>query len=219
MPTLMLLVASIAIADSLNPSTVVPALWMASTPRTHLLSFTVGVLAVYLAGGLVLVFGPGPALISALHHLQGTFEHALEAGAGVVVLGVALGLWRSRHNQQIARLPQPGCSRASAFVLGAGIMAVELPTAFMYFGAISAVLASHQVAVVEVALLVLYNALFLVPLVAILAIRRLAGQRAERWLASVWERLIGYGQLLLAGLTGCAGAALVIIGLTGLLAA
>jgi len=167
----------------------------------------------------VLVFGPGPALISALRHFHGTFEHGLEAGAGVVVLALALGLWRSRHSERSVRLPRPGCTRSSAFGLGAGIMAVELPTAFMYFGAISAVLAFHPVAAEEISLLVVYNALFVAPLVGILAIRRLAGARAERWLAAAWERVIGLGQLLLAGLTGSAGAALLIIGVTGLLVA
>jgi len=218
MPTLTLLVASIAFADSINPSTVVPALWMASTPRAHLASFTLGVFAVYLAGGLVLVFGPGPAIISALHHVGGTVEHSIEAAAGVGVLVLALGLWRSRHRQQSARLPKPGCTSASAFTLGAGIMAVELPTAFIYFGAISAVLASHRAAALEVSLLVVYNALFVAPLVAIIVIRRLAGERGERWLTSSWERVRGCGQVALAALTGAAGAALVILGVAGLLA-
>ena len=219
MPTLTLLVASIALADSLNPSTVVPAIWVASTPRAHLASFTSGVFGIYLAGGLVLMFGPGPLLIAALHHIQGPVEHALEAAGGLLVLAVALGLWRSRHSQRIARAPRPGCTRSSAFALGAGIMALELPTAFMYFGAISAVLASHQGAAVQVLLLVVYNALFVAPIVAILAIRQVAGERAEQWLASAWERVIGFGQLVLAGLTGAGGAALLIVGVTGLLSA
>ena len=217
MPPVMLLVASIAVADSINLSTVVPALWLASTPRAHLVSFTFGVFATYLAGGLVLVFGPGPALISALHHIGGTVEHSLESAGGVVVLMVAFGVWRSRHSERLARLPQPGGTRSSAFTLGAGIMAVELPTAFMYFAAISAVLASHPVAGVEVSLIVAYNVLFVTPLIAILAIRRLAGEHAERWLASGWTRLLGFGQLVLAGVTGGAGAVLLIIGVTGLL--
>jgi cytochrome c biogenesis protein CcdA len=218
MPTLTLLVASIAVADSINPSTVVPGLWVASTPRSHLGSFTFGVFAMYLVGGLVLVFGPGPVLISELHQIRGTFEHALEAAGGVIVLAVALQLWRARGSERIARLPRPASSRSSAFALGAGIMAVELPTAFMYFGAISAVLASHRVAAVELSLLVVYNVVFVAPLVAILAIRQVAGERAQRWLASVWERAIGFAQLMLAGLTGAGGAALLIIGVTGLLA-
>ncbi len=217
MPTLTLLVASIAFADSINPSTVMPALWMASTSKAHLISFSAGVFAMYLAGGMVLVFGPGPALIKALHHLQGTVEHSIEAAAGVAVLALACGLWRSRHSQQITRLPQPGSTAVAAFTLGAGIMAVELPTAFMYFGAISAILALRPSALAEVWLLIGYNALFVVPLLAIASIRRLAGARAERWLARGWEQLLGFGQLLLAGLTTSAGVALVLIGLTGLL--
>jgi cytochrome c biogenesis protein CcdA len=222
MATLTLLVASIAVADSLNPSTVVPAMWMASTSRSHLGSFTFGVFVVYLAGGLVLVFGPGPALISAMHHIGGTVEHAVQAAGGVAVLALALGLsrqWRRprQSRQQSERLPQPGCGRSSAFTLGAGIMAVELPTAFMHFGAISAVLDSHAVAAVQMSLLVVYNALFVAPLVAILLIRRRAGARAERWLATGRERLLGFGQLLLAGLTGSVGAVLLLIGVTGLL--
>ncbi len=218
MLALALLIASVAVADSINPSTVVPALWMAGTPKAHLTSFTTGVFATYLAGGLVLVLGPGPALISAFHHMRGTVEHAVEAGLGVVVLALAVGLWRSRHSDTVARLPRPGCSRSTAFALGAGIMAIELPTAFIYFGAISAVLASHRAAVLEVSLLVLYNALFIAPLIVILAIRRLAGDRAERWLASGWERLVGFAQLLLTGLTGSAGAALFTVGVIGLIA-
>jgi cytochrome c biogenesis protein CcdA len=218
MATLTLLMVSIGFADSINPSTVVPALWMASTPRAHLASFTLGVFAVYLAGGLVLMFGPGPAIISALHHVGTTVEHGIEAAVGLGVLVLALGLWRSRHRQQAARLPKPGGTRTSAFALGAGIMAVELPTAFIYFGAISAVLADHRPAALEVWLLVVYNALFVAPLVAIIVLRRVAGEGAERWLASSWERVRGGGQVALAALTGGAGAALVIVGLAGLLA-
>jgi len=218
MPALMLLVASIAVADSINPSTVVPALWMAGAQRAHLMSYTFGVFAMYLAGGLMLVFGPGPALMSALHHVGGTVEHSLEAAGGAGVLVFALAMWRSRRRQRTARLPRPGATRSSAFAVGAGIMAVELPTAFMYFGAISAVIASHPVAPVEVSLLVSYNVLFVAPLVAIVVIRRLAGERAERWLASSSVRLLGFGQVVLVALAGGMGAVLLILGVTGLLA-
>jgi cytochrome c biogenesis protein CcdA len=215
MPTLALYVASIAIADSINPSTVVPALWMASRPSPHLVSFTVGVFVAYLAGGLVLVFGPGPALIAALHHVRGTAEHIVEVAGGLIVLAVSVGLWRSRHSQQITRLPRPGCTRSSAFALGLAIMVVELPTAFIYFGAISAVLASHRGAAGEVSMLLVYNAVFVAPLVLIVVLRRFAGDGVERWLASGSDRVIAFGQLLLTGLTGCAGAVLLILGVTG----
>jgi cytochrome c biogenesis protein CcdA len=219
MPALILVVASIALADAINPSTIVPALWIAGTPRAHLLSFAIAVFTVYFAGGLVIAFGPGPVLISALHHIQGPVEHGVEAAAGLVVIAVAVLLWRSRHSERATRLPRPGRTHRSAFGLGAAIIAVELPTAFIYFGAISAILASHPTAPETVSLLLLYNAVFVAPLIAILLVRRLAGDSGERWLASAWERVIGFGQVVLAGLTGSGGAALLAIGIIGLAAA
>jgi hypothetical protein len=57
---LTVLVASIGLADSINPSTLVPGLWLAGKPSARGLgSFTAGVFATYLTGGLVLVLGPG----------------------------------------------------------------------------------------------------------------------------------------------------------------
>ena len=220
MLALALLVTSIALADSINPSTVVPALWVASAPRAHgLTSYTLGVFVVYLAGGLVLVFGPGPALIAALHHVQGPIEHALQAAGGGVALAFAFVLWRSRHGEQAQRTPRRSYTRWSAFALGAGIMAIELPTAFMYFGAISAILTAHTAAPLEVSLLLAYNALFVAPLVAIFAIRRLAGERAEQWLVSGEGWLRRFGHLALTGAAGAAGAVLVAVWLTGLVGA
>jgi hypothetical protein len=94
---LTLVVVSVALADSINPSTIIPALWLASSPsKTRLASHTLGVLTVYLAGGIVLLLGPGPSLIAALHHLRGPVEHGLQALVGIIVLAFAVALWRSR---------------------------------------------------------------------------------------------------------------------------
>jgi Sap, sulfolipid-1-addressing protein len=216
---LTLLVVSIAIADSLNPSTVVPALWLAGAPRGRgLVSFTLGVFAVYLAGGIVLVFGPGPALINAFHHVGGTVEHGLQAAGGVIAFAFAVALWRSRGGTGADRQRRHCNTHLSAFAFGAGIMAVELPTAFMYFGAISAILVAHAAAPLQVSLLVVYNALFVAPLLAILAIRLLSWDRADRWLAGGERWLRGAGQIALAAVAATAGVALVAIGVSGLVA-
>jgi hypothetical protein len=220
MIALALLVASIAIADSINPSTVVPALWLASSPFGRgLVSFTLGVLAAYLAGGLLLVLGPGPALIAALRHVGGPVEHALQAAGGLVAIAFAYALWRSRNKHSSAGpRTRRAHTPASGFALGAGIMAIELPTAFMYFGAISAILTARPAVPVEILLLVLYNALFVAPLVALFAIRHLAGNRAGQWLASADLRLRRFGQLALGGAAGAGGTALLVVGTAGLLA-
>lgn len=215
-----LLVTSIALADSVNPSTIVPALWLASAPNARgVASYALGVFVVYLAGGLVLVFGPGPSLIASLHHAGGPAEHALQAAGGILVLGFAFALWRSRDRVSGEARTRRSYTRASAFALGAGIMAVELPTAFMYFGAISAVLAARLAAPAEISLLLVYNALFAAPLLALLLARRLAGKRADAWIASAEAIVRRVGALALATVATAAGMALLAFGLDGLLGA
>jgi cytochrome c biogenesis protein CcdA len=214
---LTLLVASIAVADSINPSTVVPALWLAAASSIgRLASFTLGVFVVYLAGGLVVLFGPGRVIMSTLHHAHGPVEHVVEATAGIAALVFAVFLWRSRTTRSAQLSPRVCQTQASAFALGAGIMAIELPTAFMYFGAISAILAAGPAAPLEISLVVAYNAIFVAPLVALLAVRRFAGVRSDRWVRSAEARLRHAGQLALSGVAALAGTALLAIGLIGL---
>ncbi len=220
MVSLTLLVVSVALADSINPSTIVPSLWLAAAQSAGVLAaFTLGAFAVYLAGGVVLVLGPGAALMSFLHHLHGPLEHGLQAAGGVVVLLIAVVLWQSRSSPVRERRPPRSQTRQSAFALGAGIMAVELPTAFMYFGAISAVLAARLSVTADLLLLVIYNALFVAPLVAIGLVRRLLGDRADRWIVATESRVRRTGQLALTGVAGAAGTALLSFGVVGLLAA
>lgn len=223
MLALTLIVASIALADSVNPSTLVPALWLASARAGRgLVSFTLGVFVVYVVGGLVLVLGPGPALIHGLHHLRGPLEHAVEAAVGMLALALSVATWRSaRASRSESDHPRPPrCNtRPAAFALGAGIMAIELPTAFMYFGAISAILAAKVQAPAEVGLVLAYNALFVGPLLALVVLRRLAGERVDRWVLSAAAWLQRAGALALSGAAGAVGAAFLVIGVGGLIAA
>ena len=77
-------------------------------------------------------------------------------------------------------------TRRSAFLLGAGISAVELPTAFMYFGAVSAILGSHAALPERIALVVAYNALFVLPLVTVPTCDGACTGRARPQLSSWW---------------------------------
>ncbi len=216
---LTLLVASIGLADSVNPSTLLPALWLASSPTGRgLVSFTLGVLTVYLIGGLVLMFGPGPALMHALHHVRGPVEHAVEVGAGIVALGFAVAIWRTHTREPERRWTHHITTRTSAFALGAGIMAIELPTAFIYFGAITAILAAHVAIPARVALLLIYNVLFVAPILVLIVIRHVAGSRTDQWIATAEQRLRQVGRVALTGAASAGGAALLLIGVGGLLA-
>jgi len=88
----------------------------------------------------------------------------------------------------------------------------------MYFGAVSAILAARLAAPAEISLLIAYNVLFAAPLLALLLVRRAAGARADQWIAFAERTLRRAGPLVLAGLAGAAGAVLLTIGLSGLIA-
>src|SRR6266487_4470968 len=74
MKGLVALVLSVALVDSLNPSTMGPAVYLAT--RKHaarsLLGFTLGVFAVNVAAGLVLTLGPGQAILAAVPTWEST---------------------------------------------------------------------------------------------------------------------------------------------------
>ena len=72
-------------------------------------------------------------------------------------------------------------------MLGATIIAIELPTAFPYFAAITAILGAADDTPAQLSLLAVYNLCFILPLVAILLTLLLAGERADERLIRLRE--------------------------------
>lgn len=215
---LMAVVASIGLADSLNPSTIAPALYLASAPhaKRHVAQFTVGVFLVYLLGGLVLVFGPGHLLLSLLPHPHRRLSYILEVVAGVAMITAAAFVWGYRDRLSTRRMPTPKSTSRSSALLGATISAVELPTAFPYFAAIAAIVGGDVGPVRQVILLALFNFCFVLPLIAILVTLEVAGDRAQAVLAHARAGLEAHWPAVLAAVALLAGVFAVLIGATGL---
>ena len=209
---------SVGLADSLNPSTVGPALYLATVRERvwRVAQFTIGVFSVTFAGGLVLTIGPGRLLLGLVPHPQGTVRHVIELVAGVVLLIVAVALWLGRRS--LARRGLPGRSEGggSALIAGASIAAVELPTAAPYFAVIAGIVASSASVPQEIGLLALYNVAFVVPLLAIVVIIAFGGERADRWLQSGGAWLQRRWPVVLASLLLFVGSVLAALGGTGL---
>ncbi|MDX6503657.1 MAG: hypothetical protein QOE29_782 [Gaiellaceae bacterium] len=192
---LLVLVAFVALVDSLNPTTVGPALYLATAAdaRRSVAAFTAGVLGVSLAGGLVLTFGPGRLLIGAVPHPSSQLKHEIELACGLAALLIALVLWLIRGRLSAHVDQKAHQVERSSLLLGAGIMLVELPTAFPYFAVIAAIVSSEVSAPEELLLLVLFNAIFVAPLLAILVMRLLADDNAvsrlERLRATLHRRM------------------------------
>jgi len=216
---LVALVVSVGIVDSLNPSTIGPALYLVTLPdgARQLVGFTGGVLAVALAGGLVLTLGPGQAILAAVPRPGRDETHEIEIALGALALVVALVLWVRRRAVERrftgagARTP----SARSAFFAGAGITAVELPTALPYFAVITAIVSSGRRASEQVALLVLFNLAFVAPLLALLVFRLLARERGARLLDALHARVDRWVAVAVPAAIAAIGVVLVTIGAIG----
>jgi cytochrome c biogenesis protein CcdA len=216
---LILLVISVGLADAVNPSTLAPALLIATGPDAvrRLIGFTAGVFVVSLAGGIALLLGPGQLLRGALPHPGRHTRSIAELIAGAVLLALALTLWlcRRRVSRRLEKSGSGGADRG-AFALGAGIMLVELPTALPYFAAIAAILAAGRHVVVGIVLIVLYNIAFVAPLLALIVVRERAGERATARFEAAGSWLRERAPALGAALLTLIGVAFIAFGIVGL---
>lgn len=218
MPALLALVVSIGVADSLNPSTLGPALLYALSKhaRRDVAEFTLGVFAVSTTGGLVLLFGPGRLLIALVSKPSPHTVHLLELAAGATILACAGVLWlaRARVARRVGRRHER--TARSAFLLGAGIMAVELPTAFPYFAAIAAIVGSRFGTVTQVTLVLVFNVVFVLPLLALLVLLTVAGRRGAEIAAIARLKLQRHAPVVLPAALALIGIVLLALGAIGL---
>jgi cytochrome c biogenesis protein CcdA len=213
------LVVSIALADSLNPTTIAPALFLATggeRSRAQVAEFTFGVFAVYLLGGAVIALGPGQLILSLVPNPSIEARHIIETVAGAAMLVAAAFLWRHRKRLCERQLPTPRGEGRSSALLGATITAIELPTAFPYFAAIAAIVGSGLDPARQLVLLLLFNVCFVMPLLGIMATLTFGGQHAERLLTIGRNFLQRYWPVVLAGLLFLAGLFVILLGVTGM---
>ncbi len=209
---------SIGFADALNPSTIVPALYLAAGnhPRRHVAQFTLGVFAVYLLGGLAIALGPGELVLALVPRPGRHLQYVLETIAGVAMLTAAAFLFGYRKRLAQSQVPEFKTDGRSSGLLGATITAVELPTAFPYFAAIATIVGADLSIVRVVILLLIFNVCFILPLLAILATLTFAHENAQRMLARGRQRLEANWPIVLASLALLAGLFVTFLGVTGL---
>ncbi len=190
-----IVVLLIGLGDSLNPTTLGPAMYLVTIdhPRRRLSEFMAGVFAVNLLGGLVIMLGPGQLLLSLVPKPDPTTKHIIELVAGAALIVIAVLLWSGRQALGRRKPPVFKGNRRSGVWLGAGIAAVELPTALPYFAAIAVIVGSDAAIPGQVAALLVYNAAFLAPIGAMLV--DTADPRGCRQTASGSSEPLGTGTL------------------------
>jgi cytochrome c biogenesis protein CcdA len=200
-------IVGLAAVDSINPSALlatIALLLRGRSARPLVAVYVAAVLATYLAIGVALTLGLGL-----------TPDAALESDAAFLVQGV-LGaamlafavLAPSRRQRRAPVEPRslPAANRPLAFfALGMAVTVLELPSALPYLGAVGA-LTRADLAVAEwLPLLVLYNLIFVLPPLGLLAGHVALGERAEAVLGRLRDRLVRAAReafLWLLGLVG-----------------
>jgi cytochrome c biogenesis protein CcdA len=213
------LVAAFGLADSLNPVTILVAVYLGSgTDPVHRLGgFIVGVFAVYLLGGLVLMLGPAELLRHALAGVEIPGADAAALVAGAVLIGLAVAVWTRRRGLARVRPPDALVKPGSALFLGAVVTVLDLPTAFPYFGAIGVIVSADVPAAAQLILLTMFNLLYVLPLALVLVAHLVFGARSDALLTRVRGAVQTIAAPLLAASAGIVGVALVARGAGALL--
>ena len=212
------IVISIGLADSMNPSTIAPGLYLAlgERARSSLIQFTLAVFAVNFVGGAVIALGPGQVILHLVPHPHATARYILETIAGVVMLIAAAVLWLKRKSLRQRELPSPSAEGKSAILLGLTISAIELPTAFPYFAAIAAIIGSGLGTVRQLIALALYNVSFVLPLILMIVLLGVAGEKAKTMIEAARDWLQRWWPTVAAVLALVAGVFVTLLGVTGL---
>ncbi|MGN6867924.1 MAG: GAP family protein [Solirubrobacteraceae bacterium] len=212
------IVISIGLADSLNPTTIGPALYLATGERGRgrVAEFTLAVFAVYFVGGAAIAVGAGQLIRPLLPHPRHHIASIVEIAVGFAMIAAATLLWR--HRRRLAHRDPPDFDPhgRSSWVLGASITAVELPTAFPYFAAIAAILGAGLGPVRDLVLLFVFNLCFVLPLLGIVATLTFAPESSERLLTTGRSFLQRHWPTVLAGMALLAGLFVVALGVTGI---
>lgn len=211
-------VVSVALVDSLNPATILPALYLATgrRPVRAVVGFAAGYFFVNVLGGIA-ALALGRELARHLPHLGHGHLHVIELALGLIAIVASGALWHRRSRVQAAVESGEKHVTRVAPVVGATIAAVELPTALPFFAVIAVLAGSGERAAVQVAFVVLFNVIFLTPVVFIALLRAIASPQivdmlslARRFVARYVGVIAAIGVLLL-------GIALTVIGVAGIL--
>jgi Sap, sulfolipid-1-addressing protein len=199
------IVISIGLADSLNPSTIAPALYLATGERARdrVAEFTFAVFAVYLVGGTAIAFGARQLIRPLLPHPRHHIADIVELAVGVAMIAASALLWRYRDRLSDRDPPDFDPHGRSSWLLGASI---------------TAIVGSGLGPVRGLVLLVVFNLCFVLPLLGIVAILTFGGDQADRMLNAGRSFLQQHWPAVLAGLALAAGLFVALLGATGIAA-
>jgi cytochrome c biogenesis protein CcdA len=180
---------ALALVDSINPSAIVVTLYLLSRGRVP------AQVGVYVAAIFLTYLTLGTMMMSGLDALLPSLRTTSESRVGFIVqgvIGLAMLLYAIRAPTTARSAPrvEPGASTYAALaLLGVTVTTMELPTAVPYLGAITLLTTADLPMARWLPLLVLYNAIFILPPVLLLVGHIVFGKRLDARYADLRDRL------------------------------
>jgi cytochrome c biogenesis protein CcdA len=201
---------ALALVDSINPSAIVVTLYLLSRERAlgQILVYVAAIFLTYLTLGAMMMLGVDALLPSLTTTANSRLGFIVQGVIGIAMLLYAI---RAPTTAKSARQVEPGASTYAALaLLGVTVTAMELPTAVPYFGAIALLTAADLPMAQWLPLLVLYNAIFVLPPVLLLAGHVILGRRLDARYADLRERLQAGARETMLWIFGLVGGALLV---------
>lgn len=219
-------IITLALIDSLNPSTIAAQIFLLALkkPISRVISFILGTFVMYTAFGFIIVFILGEPIKGFFYELGSTdYLILLAIGIALIAVGTILG-WkryigkegRSKSEGYVKKAMAPMMAMLKTlnpvhtFFFGMASTAFDLPTSAFYFVALASLLEAGVGPFETTSLLILYNLLYILPLIVILLIYMIARDRSGPLMNRI-NRLIGEwsGRLVISILI-CIGVILVV---------
>jgi hypothetical protein len=219
-------IITLALIDSLNPSTIAAQIFLLALkkPISRVISFILGTFVIYTAFGFIIVFILGEPIKGFFYELGSTdYLILLAIGIALIAVGTILG-WkryigkegRSKSEGYVKKAMAPMMAMLKTlnpvhtFFFGMASTAFDLPTSAFYFVALASLLEAGVGPFETTSLLILYNLLYILPLIVILLIYMIARDRSGPLMNRI-NKLIGEwsGRLVISILI-CIGVILVV---------
>lgn len=207
---MLLSLLALALVDSINPSAIGITLYLLSTERApaQVLVYVAAIFLTYLSLGLMMMLGLD-AVLPSLSTVAGGRLEFIVSGA----IGLAMLLYAIRAPATVKQKPdaRPRASTYAALaLLGVTVTTMELPTAVPYVGAV-AILSAADVPVARwLPLLVLYNAIFILPPLLLLGGHIVYGRRLDAGYLKLRERLQAGAHETMRWILGLVGGGLLV---------
>lgn len=214
MHALLTSLVAIAALDSLNPTATAIQVFLLSTPKpiARSITFVIGVFTAYCTVGLLITLGLGEAIAALVNQvglaLPGSILYGLQFLLGVVLLVIG---WKfnSSNERKTERRPQK-LTLTDTFVLGLAVTIWESPTALPYLAAIQQIMRANLGWLSIIAILGLYNLIFVFPLIVLLGIYIVLQGRSAALLYRINRAIEQWGPRILRVVLIVLGAALIL---------